>query len=366
MAGNDPMPETPAAYTQSPRPVTPAADPFQAEQLRHFLLAEPVPDPQRICAIKRTYSDFYGLSRLPAQAHRWGCVRSDRYEVVFQTFLPRLGAGETARGCFYLLHGYYDHVGLYTHLIRFLLEEGYEVVAVDLPGHGLSSGPRASIISFDEYSRALWQVLQLTSQQHTRPLNLIGQSTGAAVVTDWLLRSPFKEEFPIERAVLLAPLVKPWNWGQGLVSYYLLSPFINRLKRRFSRNSHDEHFLRFLRDDPLQPGYLAVDWVRALIRWIPAIEQADPVAAQCLILQGEEDRTVDWHFNTGLLAQKFPDSESCFYPQARHHLVSERADLRKLWMRDLSAWLRGQPMPGAEQKVVSHKEQKVLPATEAG
>ncbi len=316
------------------------ADPFYASDLRKSLLAEVAPEKAVIEGIKRTYSDFYGLSRLPAAEHLWGCVRSDTYEVVYQTFTPQLEEGEDSRGCFYLLHGYYDHIGLYTHLIRFLLEEGYEVVAVDLPGHGLSSGPRASIISFDEYSRALWQVLQLTAQQRTKPLNLVGQSTGGAVIIDWLLRSPFKEEFAIDKAVLLAPLVKPWNWTQGLISFYLLSPFITRMKRRFSKNSHDENFLRFLKEEPLQYHYLAVDWVRALSRWIPAIEAADPVSANCLILQGEEDRTVDWKNNISTLQEKFPNVEVCRYPNIRHHMVSESEELRLQWMSGLRSFLQ--------------------------
>lgn len=316
-----------------------SADPFHARLLRQVLLAEHEIDVAGFEHLKQVYCDFYGFSRLPLQGHHWGCVRSDSYEVVYQILQPRLADGVAPKGCFYLLHGYYDHVGLYLHLIRFLLEEGYEVVAVDLPGHGLSSGPRASIISFDEYSRALWQVMQLTAQQRTKPLHLVGQSTGGAIIIDWLLRSPFREEFAIDKAVLLAPLVKPWNWTQGLLSFYLLSPFMTRMKRRFSKNSHDENFLRFLQEDPLQPGYLAVDWVRALSRWIPEIEAADPVAARCLILQGEEDRTVDWRFNTALLREKLPDACICFYPQARHQMVNERADLRQQWQTELRRFI---------------------------
>lgn len=316
------------------------ADPFNAELLRKSLLAETVPDPAELAAVKSAYSRFYGLNRLPFAERLWGCVRSDSYEVVYQTFIPQLAAGETARGCFYLLHGYYDHVGLYTHLIRFLLQEGYEVVALDLPGHGLSSGPRASIISFDEYSRALWQVLQLTAQPRAKPLNLIGQSTGGAVIIDWLLRSPFREEFAIDQAILLAPLVKPWRWMQGLISYYLLSPFITRLRRRFSCNSHDDKFLSFLKEDPLQYRYLAVDWVRALSRWIPAIEAADPVATNCLIIQGEQDRTVDWQVNIGILQEKLPDVTVQCYPEARHHLVNESAFYRQQWLAGLKSYLQ--------------------------
>ena len=46
------------------------------------------------------------------------------------------------RGTVLICHGYFDYVGLYRHLIAHVLELGYAVLAYDLPGHGLSSGPR--------------------------------------------------------------------------------------------------------------------------------------------------------------------------------------------------------------------------------
>ena len=82
-----------------------------------------------------------------------------------------------------------------------------------------------------------------------------------------------------------------------------------------------------------------MDWVRALSRWIPAIEAADPAVADCLIIQGEEDRTVDWPVNLDILQEKFPDAEIHRYPIARHHLVNERADIREQWMAALRRYL---------------------------
>ena len=339
------------------------SEPFDAGMLRKALLQgrpiseqsleEQMPSEclltEHLCQQMQIYRSFYQLEKFSrqgcsSQGYQLGCVRAGDYEVVYQCWQPEM-AGQTrghiqTKGTFYLIHGYYDHLGLYGHLIQALLAQGYAVVGLDLPGHGLSSGPRASIISFQDYTQALWQVIQATYQTTPQPYYLIGQSTGGAVAIDWWLNSTLPQEFDIEATVLLAPLVKPANWQQGLLSYYLLSPFIKRIRRGYSRNSHNESFLAFIQDDPLQPRYLAVDWVRALKNWIPCVEMSDPLSSRVLILQGEEDKTVDWRFNTQLLQQKFPQAEICFFPKARHHLVNESEDIRQCWLNRLWQFLQ--------------------------
>ena len=320
------------------------SEPFKAAALRESLLNQ-----RPLCEwLKRQqqhYLNFYQLAPFSGAGYQQGCVRSGEYEVVYQCWRPCRDeeAGviqKSSPGTFYVVHGYYDHLGIYRHLIQALLGKGYTVVGLDLPGHGLSSGLRASIITFQQYTQALWQVIQQTYPYCPGPYNLIGQSTGGAVAIDWWLNSDLQHQFNFESTVLLAPLVKPANWQQGLLSYQLLSPFLKRIKRGYSRNSHNDDFLAFLRDDPLQPRYLAVDWVKALKNWIPMIENADPLSCRMLILQGEEDRTVDWRFNTQLLRQKFPQAQLSFFPQVRHHMVNESDDIRLLWLNRLWQFLQ--------------------------
>lgn len=286
----------------------------------------------------QVYRQFYCLDQLSAACHSIHCTFSDPYEVMFQIWTPVREADQIA-GTVYLLHGYYDHVGLYRFLIEELLLQGYIVICPDLPGHGLSSGPRASIIAFSDYTRALWAVMQATETQRSGPVMLIGQSTGGAVLIDWWLNHRYHQQIEIDATVMLAPLVRPWNWQQGLWSYHLLSPFVTRIRRTFSRNSHNENFLHFLKEDPLQPRYLATDWVGALKNWIEQTESADPIQVPLLIIQGEQDKTVDWRFNTDFLQQKFVGAEVRYYPRARHHLVNESYIIRQQWMTRLRYYL---------------------------
>lgn len=136
------------------------------------------------------YRSHYGLNfqmpGIPA-SHSIGTFGSGEYTLVGQRFaLPE----DREKGCVVLLHGYYDHAGLFGHLIRHCLEQGQSVLIFDFPGHGLSTGPEASIRSFQEYSDALLQFLKLAGASLPVPLAVIGQSTGSAVVMDTLLHRP--------------------------------------------------------------------------------------------------------------------------------------------------------------------------------
>ena len=60
----------------------------------------------------------------------------------------RLPESASPKGTVFILHGYFDHVGLYTQLIDRCLGAGFDVLAYDQPGHGLSSGTLTAIGSF--------------------------------------------------------------------------------------------------------------------------------------------------------------------------------------------------------------------------
>ena len=213
-------------------------------------------------------------------------------------------------------------------VIEWGLKHGFVVIACDLPGHGLSSGERASIDDFSQYQEALQGVfIEAQSLQLPQPWHLYGQSTGGAVVLDHLLRQG--DQSPAQgQAILMAPLVRPKDWHWSKFSYYLLRPFVKGIERRFSENSTDPNFLPFLQADPLQPRRLPTAWVGALARWIPRVENALPSARRPLVIQGQADKTVDWKHNLDVLNAKFNQPQVLLIPEARHHLANESARIR--------------------------------------
>jgi alpha-beta hydrolase superfamily lysophospholipase len=293
---------------------------FHPDTLRASLA--PLAKRQPLSKQAQDYQRFYGLN-LPAQS--WlGGFQAAGFELVGQVWLP-----EKPVATLFLLHGYYDHMGLYRHVIEWALKLGHAVISCDLPGHGLSSGERASISDFAVYQQVLDVLFeQARGLELPRPWHLCGQSTGGAIAVDHLLHQG--ERSPIDgEVILLAPLVRPRSWRWSKFSYRVLHHFVNGIERRFSENTNDPTFLPFLEADPLQPRRLPTAWVGALIAWVKRIEAAPHCARRPLIVQGEADGTVDWPHNLEVLKAKFSEPQILMLPEARHHLANERPDIRR-------------------------------------
>lgn len=310
--------------------------PFSPDSLRANL--QPLAVGQPLSSEALAYQRFYGLDfphRTPAPKRQLGCFSAGGYQLVSQVWWPDSPPVATL----FVIHGFYDHMGLYRHVIEWGLNRGFVVIACDLPGHGLSSGERASIDDFAQYQAVLQGLfIEAQSLQLPQPWHLCGQSTGGAIVLDHLLR--YGEQSPAQgKAILLSPLVRPKDWGWSKLSYYLLRPFVKGIARRFSENSNDPAFLPFLQADPLQPLRLPTAWVGALARWIPRIENASPSARQPLVVQGQADKTVDWQHNLEVLKTRFNQPRVLLLPEARHHLANETAAIREQYFGFLDQYL---------------------------
>lgn len=265
--------------------------------------------------------DFSAVSAAVEQ--RLGLIDVAGYRLAVQLYRQR----QEKRGTCIVLHGYYDHMGLYGHLYGWLLEQGFSVLTCDLPGHGLSSGARASIGSFTEYQLVLKALHGLIgSLRLPQPVHVIGQSTGAAIGLELALHD-WPED--LGELVLLAPLVRPRAWKQSHLLYQGLKPFVQQIPRRPSLNSGDQQFVEFLQQDPLQARVLPTAWVGALADWIPRIEQAERSGLSPIIVQGDADRTVDWKHNLQVLDEKFTSPRVQILPGAQHHLVNELEHYRE-------------------------------------
>jgi alpha-beta hydrolase superfamily lysophospholipase len=267
-------------------------------------------------------------------ASRLGCFTVDDHRIAAQVWWPK-----SPRASLLLLHGYYDHSALYRHLIEWALRMNFVVLALDLPGHGLSSGARAAINDFAEYQAVLQEALQQAQLLGLpQPWHLCGQSTGGAILIDFLLNGQPAPQ--VGETILLAPLVRPRAWGRSLLCYQLLRHFLPNIPRHFSENSNDAEFLDFLRNrDPLQPRRLPACWVGALNRWIPRVEQAPRSPRSPLVIQGEADMTVAWQHNLKVLQDKFTSPRILLLPGARHHLANEVVAFRERYLAFLSEQL---------------------------
>ncbi len=277
------------------------------------------------------YLDYYGLTPLlgAGRQHAAGvlCVGGERIAV--QSFTPANPLGKAV-----VCHGYYDHVGLYRHLIDYLLRRRLAVLAFDLPGHGLSSGQRATIASFDAYVLVLEAVLA----EAPASAHLLGQSLGGAILMEYLARHPDAEPGQV---ILLAPLVRPAGWRLNRIIWRVCRRWRRQIPRAFAHNSEDQAFLAFLRQDPLQPRSLPIQWVDAMVAWMRHFEQRPAMPGfRPLVVQGLADGTVDWRHNLAVIERLF-SARVLRLADARHHLVNESTEQRQLiwrWLDEQCGW----------------------------
>ncbi|MCW8887331.1 MAG: alpha/beta hydrolase [Motiliproteus sp.] len=278
------------------------------------------------------YRRYYGIDFQDLDCNQQlGSLSAAGFNIAVQRFTPAESRGQAL-----LVHGYHDHHALYGHLIHFLLQQQLTVTSFDLPGHGLSSGERGTIEDFNQYQQVLAEILTALPDI-PGPLHWIGQSTGAAILNQYLLSQQPEVSGQI---VMLAPLICPARWPWVKLAHSVLKPWATAIPRQFTENSHDTDFLEFLKNrDPLQGRTITVEWVSALRRWIPQfLELPASQDYAPLMIQGKQDDTVDWRFNLPTLEKKFPKAKTLLLPDGRHHLANESTTIRQHYLD----WLKPQ------------------------
>ncbi len=267
----------------------------------------------------RAYWRFYGLD-LPDTRHLFGTFLSTGRNLAVQVFVPR---SPTATAL--LVHGYYDHVGIWRHLIPRLLEKNFAVVAYDQPGHGLSEGARATITEFADYVAAFDNALALCQPALPSPCHVIAHSMGAGVVLDRLSSQPVAK---VGHVVLLAPLIRSAHWDLSGLGHAVVSTFVDSVPRVYRDNSADAEFRLFVRQDPLQYDRLPTAWVTAHRAWVMKMDRARPTPWPVTVLQGEDDTTVDRKASVDWVRRVFPRAEVTLMPAAGHQLMNEAEAIR--------------------------------------
>lgn len=311
---------------------------FDPQQLINELSAFSLNSGQRPPSLA-SYESFYHLKFedvQPQLEHHIGWVESGEFQIATQLFSIR-----KPRGTAFICHGYYDHVGLFGHLIEYLLRVGFNVLTFDFPGHGLSSGPRATIESFDHYVAVLVNLqhyLENNLGEHVesafpKPWYVLGQSMGGAIAMEYLLQYGHER---FSEVVLFAPLIRPAAWGINRWVYQIARRTISQRKRTITDNAENPEFLALMRRDPLAPMILPVQWVTAMVNWMKAFEQRGKLPFPLHIAQGDADKTVDWRRNVEFFSSH-TDVDLLQIPGARHHLVNESAHIRA----QLFQWMSG-------------------------
>ena len=293
---------------------------FNPAQVRQEMIPLDLETPYHPSKETEAYFHFYQLDH-PNVEHYFGTVISKNRTLATHVFIPPV-----PRGTLFLIHGYFDHTGTFSKLISTALSNHYAVVSWDLPGHGLSSGDRTDTGAFDRCAKQFIDVVQRSETLLPQPFHLITHSTGSSIAIEYMYNTSSNA---FDQIVFLSPLIRHAHWGLGKFGYTLGKPFTQTVRRRDKKNSSDEAYLAFTKQDPLHSGTLSFEYLKDLYRWEKQTRGNPVWPDSLLIIQGDRDSVVDWKYNLKFLRTKIAHPEIHLIPGAHHQLANERAAIRK-------------------------------------
>jgi len=268
-------------------------------------------------------------------------VRVDRW-----TLLPgRVWPADDPRALVAIVHGLGEHSGRYAALAEVLVGRRFTVAALDLPGHGETSGPRGHAKSWeflrDQCVPATFTACRgMPGQPPDLRILLLGHSMGGLLALDYALAHP---RGALAVAASAPPLRTPpppsWKLALAKVAHVLAPAqgFASGLEE--SGMSRDPEVIQRRASDPLVHDritpqlYFGLETARGRV-----MAEAKRLAIPSLILQGMKDRIIDprgaLEFN---VAAPHGMSRILTYPDAFHEIFNDLDRERAL--SDLSGWL---------------------------
>ncbi|MFM8606314.1 MAG: lysophospholipase [Cyanobium sp.] len=259
--------------------------------------------------------------------------------------LRRWSGGGAPRGNLVVLHGIGGHGGTFAGLAAALAPQGWELWAPDLPGHGLSPGPRGWVRDWSVLPQALEAVLaHVRCASAGQPPLLLGHSLGGAVALDLVLAGP-----PAAAAPAALVLSNPALDAEGIAAWRVqVARLLSRLWPRFSLDTgidmalscRNPRAVEGYRRDPLRHSRCSARLGAGFLATAATIRRRAPeLTLPLLLLQSGDDRV------TGPgAAQRFfaaagsADKTFRLYPHSRHELFDDLD--RDAVIADLLAWLK--------------------------
>jgi lysophospholipase len=260
------------------------------------------------------YFSYYGIN-FDDVVHHFGYFYSGEFRLAGHVFL-----NERNRGTVLFLHGLLDHSGLHPLTYRYFLENGYNVAAFDLPGHGFSEGARGDIEDFESYGKAIHDFLRLLRPKLGTDTYLMGHSAGCAGILEYL----YNYHHDVTRTVFAAPLVRSRNWGISVLAARMASMFMDRIERRLEGTSNNPELIDFVEHrDPLSLRYLNLSWVHALEEWDRRNRKYGKQDHNLVVIQGTDDTVLNVSYNLKYLKRRFVDADVHRIEHGSHTILNE-------------------------------------------
>lgn len=265
---------------------------------------------------------YFIHKELPEFYYTSDFVPSAGYRIHTQTFEL-----ENADAVVLLIHGYMSHTGTYHKTIESLIRMNYTVVSIDLPGHGLSSGPRGDVDRFSSYGIIVEDIVnKVKKHSPSSPVYAVGHSTGASSLIEYLLGL---EGNRIDKAVLACPLVKNVYWNITNLGFLAASPFITTFQFK-KQASH-----------PVDFNVFPLSWYSALRTWNSRNSYYGKSSADILLIHAENDEVVSNSASWDYIDNHFINKSYYMVENSNHVIFSAPDEILDPVFMQIQAYFQG-------------------------
>lgn len=247
----------------------------------------------------------------------------------------------------FIVHGQGEQSGRYEHFPYYLQNSIDTVVALDLPGHGLSKGIRGHIRSFSEFSDAVYEAFSWVEQHYPEAeKHWLGHSLGGLIT----LYSLFKyRDLPIKTVTVSTPLLDlkmpvpkiKSKLAEMIAPVLGFLPLGNELPVKYL--SRDLNVVNNYTGNPMNHGYVTPRFFVELMKTMPSVlHNKGPFNYSLLVIVPLEDLVVKpssvIHFYNEVQMTAGHNKKICKLPNFYHESFNDLD--KEIPFKELSEWIQ--------------------------
>lgn len=239
-----------------------------------------------------------------------------------------------------MTHGLAEHSECYHNVAKILADDGWQVFAWDLRGHGRSEGKRGYVKNFSLFMDDLEVFYQLVAKQSVgQNLVMFGHSTGGLITLRYLQSKRVKYAALVlsSPAVGLSVQVPKLKEALAKVAVKWMPTLTMHNEIKYEDLTRDEEMRKSYRSDNLRHDKISPGLFLGMVEnFVPALQQAAEIQQPVLMQLSGEDRLV----STAAARELFnhlPNKKNQLeiYPESYHEAYNDLdrdkviADLKK-------------------------------------
>lgn len=256
---------------------------------------------------------------------------------------------ENPKGAVVILHGYCEHSARYNHVVEAFTQAGFNCYLLDHRGHGKSDGPRAAVLSFEEYLDDMDIYLDIVRKQFTSgPMFLLGHSMGGLIATNYVLSRKPDFDGVILSSPYLGLKVDLPMWKDKLSQ--IIAKFLPAVSLKSDLDphllTHDDAIVQEYISDPAVPKIANARWfVESTAAQNYCLAHATEWKWNALFMHGGDDRIADPQATRNFHVKADKDETELVMLEGLYHEIFNEVDRKRIIDMTVE-WLNSQIAEG--------------------